>query len=123
MIKKIDHIVITTAKIQECISFYEKLGFVHKETVGRHELYAGDFKINVHIKGKELEPKAKNVQTGSVDICFQVEGDIYELKEKLQVKNLTIQEGVVNRNGVKGPMLSIYLRDPDENLVELCQYE
>ncbi|MEG0339570.1 MAG: hypothetical protein RR573_06595 [Oscillospiraceae bacterium] len=63
MICKVDHIVITTAKLSACIAFYEALGFRAQDAGGRWELFSGDFKINVHSRGHELEPKAKNVQT------------------------------------------------------------
>lgn len=123
MIKKIDHIVITTSGIKDCITFYEKLGFTTQSAGGRYELYGGDFKINVHIKGSELSPRAHNVQTGSADFCFEITGDIKMLKEELIAKGLCIELGVVGRSGVNGNMDSIYLRDPDGNLVEFCSYK
>lgn len=123
MIKKIDHIVITTASPQRCIEFYKKLGFDAKDAGGRFELYAGDFKINVHIKGNELQPHAANVQTGSADLCFEIEESIERFQEMLEQKGLTLELGIVRRTGVRGPMQSIYLRDPDENLLEFSSYE
>lgn len=123
MIKKIDHFVITTTDIEKCFSFYEKIGFISKETDGRYELFAGDFKINVHIKGEELEPKAQNVQTGSADFCFEIDEDINILKDRLSKSNIEIELGIVQRNGVKGKMKSIYLRDIDGNLIELSSYK
>ncbi len=122
MIKKIDHMVITTKDLQKCLEFYEKVGFIAKEANSRYELFAGDFKINVHILGKELSPHAQNVQTGSVDFCFETTSDIDLLKEDFISKNLEIELGVVQKTGVKGAMYSIYLRDPDGNLVEFCNY-
>lgn len=123
MIKKIDHIVITTAIPQACIAFYEKLGFRVKDAEGRYELYAGDFKINVHILGKELLPHAGFVQTGSADICFELDGNIEDFKTLLDSKNIPIALGIVIRTGVRGKMKSIYLRDPDHNLIEFSQYD
>ena len=123
MIKKLDHLVITTDNIDKCLEFYEKLGFVSKVQGARYELYAGDFKINVHSKGKELQPHARNVQMGSADLCFEIDSCITQLKEELQEKGLEIELGIVERNGVKGPMKSIYLRDPDGSLIEFCMYE
>lgn len=123
MIKKVDHLVITTGNIRACVLFYEALGFSVRESSGRYELFAGDFKINVHIKGKELEPKAKYVQCGSADLCFEISGSIESLKEHLIQKGIPIELGVVIRHGVKGEMKSLYLRDPDGNLVELCSYQ
>lgn len=122
MIKKIDHVVITTADIQKCIDFYEKIGFTSKIAGERYELFSGDFKINVHIKGKEFLPHAQNVQVGSVDLCFEVVGDINEIKDQLGRNGINIELGVVGRVGVNGDMKSIYMRDPDGNLIEFCSY-
>ncbi|WP_042346618.1 VOC family protein [Bacillus massiliigorillae] len=122
MIKKIDHFVITTAHITKCLSFYKKLGFTPKEAAGRYELFTGDFKINVHIKGKELSPHAQHIQTGSADLCFEVNDDINIVKTQLEEAGIPIEFGIVERTGFKGKMNSIYLRDPDGNLVELSNY-
>ncbi|MEG0365275.1 MAG: VOC family protein [Coprobacillus sp.] len=121
MIKKIDHVVITTSHIKECLDFYRKLGFKVKDGLGRYELFAGDFKINVHIKNHELEPCAKHVRTGSADLCFEVD-DIYQYQELLIGQEIDIELGVVTRNGVRGEMESIYIRDIDGNLLEFSQY-
>lgn len=122
MIKKVDHIVITTSDIEKCLDFYEKLGFSARNTGGRYEFFAGNFKINVHILGKELSPHAQNVKTGSADLCFEIDGSIEKYKTDLENTGLQIELGVVARNGVNGSMSSIYLRDPDGNLVEFCSY-
>ncbi|MEG0546852.1 MAG: VOC family protein [Oscillospiraceae bacterium] len=123
MIKKIDHIVITTTNFEECVKFYEKIGFKTKDTAGRYELYAGDFKINVHLKDYELFPHARNVQSGSADVCFEVTDSIDDLKNSLEEKGLAVELGVVERTGVNGAMRSIYLRDFDGNLIEFCSYK
>ncbi len=122
MICKLDHLVITTAKPEECLAFYKKLGFTSKDAGGRYELYAGDFKINVHIKGRELSPHAGQVQPGSADLCFEIDSDLSAYKMALEEKGLAIELGIVERTGVRGKMKSIYLRDPDANLVEFCRY-
>lgn len=123
MIEKIDHLVITTRDPGACIAFYKALGFSARDGGGRYELYAGDFKINVHVLGKELSPHAGHVRPGSADLCFAISGNLEELKNKLEAKGLQIELGIVNRTGVNGSMRSIYLRDPDENLLEFCSYE
>ncbi len=123
MIKKIDHIVITTRNINACLDFYTKLGFEVKAQNNRYELFAGDFKINVHILGKELSPHAQNVQSGSADICFEISGDIDAYMQELQSKGFIVELGVVSRNGVRGEMKSCYLRDPDGNLLEFASYQ
>lgn len=122
MICKIDHLVITTPQPKACLAFYEKLGFTPRDAGGRYELHAGDFKINVHILGSELQPHAGRVQPGSADLCFEVEGDLEAFKADIEAKGLCVALGIVERNGVKGPMRSLYLQDPDDNLVEFCCY-
>lgn len=123
MIKKLDHLVITSKNISATVAFYQKLGFTLQNKENRFELYAGDFKINVHMLGKELHPHATNVLTGSSDFCFEIDTDIKDFYHHLQKNGLNIELGIVKRQGVFGEMQSIYLRDPDGNLVELCSYE
>lgn len=122
MIKKIDHFVITTSNMKKCIEFYKGLGFDTKEYETRGELYAGDFKINVHYLNRELIPHATHVQVGSADICFEIDESIEIFKQNLESKGYTIHIGVVGRTGVKGDMNSIYLYDPDGNLIEFSEY-
>lgn len=123
MIHKIDHIVITTADISSCIAFYQALGFRAKDGGGHWELFSGDFKINVHLKGRELKPKAETVQTGSADFCMETDCPMELCRDTVIKNGLSIELGIVTRSGAKGEMRSIYLRDPDGNLVELCSYE
>ncbi len=123
MIKKIDHLVITAEDVSATIEFYEKLGFTAKDKGSRYELYAGDFKINVHFLGEELSPHAYNIQAGSSDFCFEFQGDLKVFSKQLQEDGLEIELGIVERCGVFNEMKSIYLRDPDGNLVEICSYE
>lgn len=122
-IKKVDHLVITVSKIKVCLDFYQKLGFTPKEGDGRYELFAGDFKINVHILGHELSPHAQNVQTGSADLCFEIDGSIEQYKKDIEANGIEILLGIVTRAGARGTMQSIYLRDPDQNLLEFSSYE
>lgn len=123
MIKKIDHIVITTAQPAACLAFYETLGFTSRDAGGRYELFAGDFKINVHVRGRELSPHAAHVQTGSADLCFELDENLDAFVQNLTGKGLAEEPGIVSRTGVRGGMRSVYLRDPDGNLVEFCSYE
>ncbi|MEG1931388.1 MAG: VOC family protein [Anaerovorax sp.] len=123
MICKVDHMVITTANLPACIAFYQALGFRAQDTGGRWALFSGDFKINIHLKGHELVPKAKNVQTGSADFCFEIDGDLALFRNTLIELGIPIELGIVTRHGVRGEMRSLYLRDPDGNLIELCSYE
>lgn len=121
MIEAIDHLVITTADPQACLAFYRSLGFSAKDPGGRYELYAGNFKINVHVLSKELSPHAERVQPGSADLCFTV-NSVDAFAAMLADRHIAIELGIVPRNGARGPMRSVYLRDPDGNLLEFCSY-
>lgn len=122
MIKKIDHFVITTEHLEECMSFYQALGFKRGKSTERYEIFRGEFKINVHVLGHELSPYAKNVTPGSADFCFEIDSDIEATKQDLINKGIDIELGPVSRSGVRGSMKSLYMRDPDGNLIELCKY-
>lgn len=122
-IKKIDHLVLTTSNSNRFLDFYEKLGFIIKKDIHRAEMFAGDFKINVHYLGNELQPHALYVQVGSGDLCFEIKGSLIEFKEYLEKLGIIIEEGIVCRHGVAGEMNSIYLRDPEGNLLEFSSYD
>lgn len=122
MICKVDHMVITTDSVAACIAFYKALGFRAQDAGERWELFCGDFKINVHRKGHELEPKARHVQQGSADFCLETDGPMAACRDALVQKGLEIELGIVTRHGARGEMHSVYLRDPDGNLIELCSY-
>ena len=122
MVKRIDHFVITTNYLEDCIDFYTALGFTVRQAGERFELFSGDFKINVHLPGKELQPHAAKIMSGSADICFEVEDDLDTAAGELRKKGLKIELEKSTRHGFRGEMSSVYLRDPDGNLVELCQY-
>jgi catechol 2,3-dioxygenase-like lactoylglutathione lyase family enzyme len=89
---------------------------------GRKALLFGHQKINLHEKGKEFEPKAKTAQPGSADLCFISETPLEEGIGHLKKHNIKIVEGPVQRTGANGPILSVYVRDPDENLIEISNY-
>ncbi len=122
MIKRIDHIVITTTHLEQCLNFYKKIGFTYKGNRARHELYAGDFKINVHVKEYERSPHATNVQPGSADLCFEVTCEMEEFVAYLNNQGVDVELGPIKREGSKGQMESIYIRDPEGNLLEFCKY-
>lgn len=123
MIKRIDHFVITTRHLDECLGFYAALGFEAREVKDRYELFGGDFKINVHMAGKELLPHASQISPGSVDICFEVEDGLDAIQVELKKKGVPIEMERSTRHGFFGEMTSIYLRDPDGNLIELSHYD
>lgn len=123
--KRIDHFVLTTAQPQPMIAFYRALGFDVVEDGERYAIYAPTFKINLHVVGHEIKPNANHPTEGSADFCLEIDSKVNfdDLLVALKDKGLIIELGPVVRHGSKGKMMSIYLRDPDKNLVELSSYQ
>ena len=122
-VKNIDHFVITTHNIDKSIAFYQDLlGMKHVEKDGRHAFIFGYQKINIHAKKGEFQPAALHPEYGSQDFCLIVEEDVESIKKEIEKKGYPIVEGVVKRHGAQGDINSLYLRDPDGNLVELANY-
>lgn len=124
MIDHIDHIVLTTVDESACIAFYQGVLGMKLEVFNenRKALIFGNQKINIHVKGKEVEPKAHLPVSGSLDLCFIASIPLAKVVENLRMKSVSIVEGPVRRTGANGPIESVYLRDPDLNLVEISQY-
>jgi len=124
MIIRIDHIVITVRDLDKTIEFYTDVLGMQLVTFGanRRALSFGQQKINLHEYGREFEPKAQEPLPGSEDLCFVIEGTIEEIQKHLSIKGIEIVEGPVKRTGALGPITSIYIRDPDGNLIELSNY-
>lgn len=121
-IDSLDHLVLTVADIRTTANFYARtLGM---ETVtfgeGRTALSFGSQKINLHESGHEFEPKAQYPKPGSADLCFITSTPLTEVIEHVSSCDVTIIEGPVRRTGATGPILSIYFRDPDGNLIEVA---
>ena len=89
---------------------------------GRRALVFGNSKINLHQAGHEFEPKAARPGPGTADLCFIVDEPIERIQAELIAHGVDIEEGPVERTGATGPILSVYLRDPDQNLIELSNY-
>ena len=124
-ISALDHLVLTVADLGATLSFYENaLGmeaekFTPVDHSERWALKFGHQKINLHQAGAEFQPHAMQPTTGSADLCFLSEQPIAEWKEHLDAHDVDIVEGPVVRTGATGPILSIYVRDPDDNLIEI----
>lgn len=124
LIKGIDHVVITVQDVEKTLAFYVAgLGMSLDSRNGRLALTFGHQKINIHRQKAEFTPAAQNVTYGSMDICLVAEGDIEQIKAELESRGLEIVLGVVPRTGAQGPIDSLYLRDPDGNLVEISIYK
>jgi catechol 2,3-dioxygenase-like lactoylglutathione lyase family enzyme len=121
-IRSLDHLVLTVADVDATVRFYESLG-MHRETFegGRVALRFGDQKLNLHEAGAELAPHAANPTRGSADLCFLVEDDLDRVAESLSRLGIAIELGPVDRTGTRSALRSLYIRDPDGNLVELSQ--
>ena len=124
----LDHIVLTVKDLDATVKFYaDILGMTHSSFtsasspgVQRHALSFGPQKINLHVSGKEFEPKAETVQPGSADLCFLVDESVDEVLGRLRDRSVHVLEGarVVERTGARGKLRSVYIRDPDGNLIE-----
>ncbi|GGJ80788.1 VOC family protein [Pseudomonas matsuisoli] len=120
-ISHLDHLVLTVADIDASVDFYERVLGMQALTFGegRKALAFGHQKINLHQVGKEFEPKAERPTAGSADLCFIVSTSLEAVVEHLRAQGVSVLEGPVRRTGATGPILSVYLRDPDLNLIEL----
>ena len=123
MITGLDHLVLTVRDVDATVRFYvEGLGMVLQEFgEGRKALHFGHQKINLHIRGHELEPKAAHPTPGSADLCFLTERPLAEIGQRLASVGFAIIEGPVPRTGAAGAIVSIYTRDPDGNLIEIAR--
>jgi len=128
MIDHIDHIVLTTRDKQACIRFYTevlgmKLVAFRTPTEERLALSFGAQKINLHEWGREFEPRAHVAVPGSLDLCFIASLPLDMVMRRLEAAKVKIIEGPVKKTGAVGPIRSVYVRDPDLNLVEISIYE
>jgi catechol 2,3-dioxygenase-like lactoylglutathione lyase family enzyme len=89
---------------------------------GRTALMFGQSKINLHQAGQEFEPKAAHPTPGSADLCLVVDDDLADIQAALKQHGIRVEEGPVQRTGALGTMTSVYIRDPDDNLIELSRY-
>lgn len=121
----LDHLVLTVASIYQTVNFYQDvLGmtvqrFQAADGTARTAVMFGIQKINLHQVGVEFEPKAANPRPGTADLCFLSDTPLAEWISHLKVQNVDIEDGPVARTGATGPILSIYIRDPDGNLIEI----
>lgn len=122
MIVGIDHFVLTVASLEATCAFYQRvLGFERIDTPGRPTALAfGGQKINVHEISRTFEAKAPT--PGSGDFCLITERPLDEIRARLEANGVVLELGPVERIGARGPMMSVYFRDPDGNLVEVSQY-
>lgn len=112
-LKNFDHIVLTTGHLEECLHFYRD--FLDMTVVfdkGRYALLFGNCKINIHQRPGEFQPAAAYPVSGSIDLCIITETPMEKVRSELLAKGAPVITDVVDRHGARGPMKSIYLRDP-----------
>jgi catechol 2,3-dioxygenase-like lactoylglutathione lyase family enzyme len=126
MIDHLDHLVLTTSRESACVDFYTRvLGMQLESFIGgtppveRRAFKFGNQKINLHVQGNEFEPKAHLPVPGALDLCFIVKTSLEDVVAHLQACNWPIIEGPVARTGATSKIRSVYVRDPDFNLIEL----
>ena len=125
MIASLDHLVLTVRDLDATVRFYvEGLGMELRAFgdggEARKALHFGVQKINLHVAGHEFEPKADQPTPGSADLCFLTGRPLAEVARRLEGLGHPVIEGPVARIGAQGPMISIYVRDPDGNLIEIA---
>jgi catechol 2,3-dioxygenase-like lactoylglutathione lyase family enzyme len=123
-IECLDHLVLTVKDISATCDFYSRVLGMEVITFGKNRkaLAFGLQKINLHEAGHEMEPKAHRPTPGSADLCFITPAPVSQIIEHFSRLGIEIIEGPVKRTGAQGPIESIYLRDPDGNLIEISNY-
>ena len=128
MIDHLDHLVLTTSRESACIDFYTRVLGLQLETfvggtppVERRAFRFGAQKINLHVQGAEFEPKAHLPVPGALDLCFIAAIPLEQVIARLAQHEWPIVEGPVLRTGAAGKIRSVYVRDPDLNLIEISE--
>ncbi|MGO8919352.1 MAG: VOC family protein [Stellaceae bacterium] len=125
-IDRIDHLVLTVSDLEASLRFYERVLGARivppPQGRGPTAVAFGRQKINLHVAGKEFEPKATRPTVGAGDFCLITEAPIPAVLAHLEACGVAVELGPVPRQGALGPMTSVYFRDPDGNLVEVARY-
>lgn len=123
MIDHLDHLVLTAVDADATVDFYTRVLGMQLETfgAGRMAFRFGNQKINLHVRGKEFEPKAHVPVPGALDLCFIASVPLEQVIARLNDAQWPIIEGPVMRTGATGPIRSVYVRDPDLNLIEISE--
>ena len=119
-VDRLDHLVLTVKDINATCEFYTNVLGMREVTFtgGRKVLTFGSQKINLHEYGSEFQPKSQSPTPGSADLCFITQAPLVEVIGHVRSRGVDILEGPIDRTGALGPIMSIYFRDPDGNLIE-----
>ncbi len=124
-ITALDHLVLTVASLEATIAFYRDIlgmaveEFQPADGTRRYALKFGGQKINLHVAGQEFKPHAKHPGPGTADLCFLSATELSAWQDHLSAHGVKTEEGPLRRTGANGPLKSIYIRDPDGNLIEI----
>jgi catechol 2,3-dioxygenase-like lactoylglutathione lyase family enzyme len=126
-IDRIDHVVLTVRDIEATCAFYSRALGMTVERFGESDakrvaLVFGRQKFNLHQAGREFEPKAKIPTPGSADLCLITLTPLGDVIKHVESCGIAIEEGPVMRTGATGQIRSVYIRDPDQNLIEIANY-
>jgi catechol 2,3-dioxygenase-like lactoylglutathione lyase family enzyme len=123
MIDHLDHLVLTAVDAEATVDFYTRVMGMQLETfgAGRMAFKYGNQKINLHVRGQEFEPKAHVPVPGALDLCFIASIPLDQVVVRLKEAQWPILEGPILRTGATGPIRSVYVRDPDLNLIEISE--
>lgn len=124
-ITALDHLVLTVADMEKSLAFYTQVLGMEEITFGegRKALLFGRQKINLHLRGAEVLPNAQNAACGTADLCLLTDTPLPQVLAELQQHGIEPLSGIVPRTGATGAIESVYLRDPDGNLLEISRYE
>jgi catechol 2,3-dioxygenase-like lactoylglutathione lyase family enzyme len=123
-IDRLDHLVLTVADVNATVEFYAHVLGMQAVTfgAGRTALAFGHSKINLHRAGHEFELKALHPTPGSADLCLIAADPLERVIGELAAHGVPVEDGPVERTGATGRILSVYFRDPDQNLIEVSNY-
>ncbi len=125
-IRGLDHLVLTVRELQATLAFYTGVMGMQAEVfegadgTRRTALRFGTQKINLHVAEAEFDPRAERPTPGSADLCFLTDRPLTDWQAHLKNHGIPVEDGPVPRTGATGPLMSIYLRDPDGNLIEIA---
>ena len=121
-VTRIDHVVLTVRDVDATIAWYERVLGMRSVTFGegRRALAFGEQKLNLHQAGREFEPKARVPRPGSGDLCFTTDIALEDVAAHLRREGVSIELGPVPKTGARAALRSLYVRDPDGNLIEIA---